>query len=363
MKIVYTIEDFSIKGGAEHIIAEKANYFATVLHHEVTIISIYHDERPNSYYLHPSVHFISLNIPFVGKKQNIIQKSISRVTTLLMIHRKIQNLISQLSPDVIFFTLSIGALLLPVIKTQAKKIYESHSARPFTPYHRFFKWMERKADLIICLTNDDAKEYTHAKRTYVIPNFISLPQHTVKNYCCKKAIAVGRLEYPKGFDRLINSWYKIAKLHPDWHLDIYGEGSLHTKLQEQITSLNLSKHVTLCGRKENMMEIYPNYSLHVMSSHYEGQPIALIEAQACGLPSVTFDFKFGANDIIRNGMNGILVEQGNEEAYTNAISKMLPDAKIREIYGKKALQIGKLYSQEIIFQKWINLLSTFEKTL
>lgn len=48
------------------------------------------------------------------------------------------------------------------------------------------------------------------------------------------------------------------------------------------------------------MEIYPNYSLHVMSSHYEGQGIVMLEAQACGLPSVTFDFKYGANEIIRD---------------------------------------------------------------
>lgn len=363
MNIVYIIEDYSENGGVERIVSMKANLLASKYHHQITLISVYQDQRPQLYPLDPNVNLQLLNVPFATKAHSSIKLLCNRIKTLLIAAHRLNKAIKQINPDVIFFTTTLGALLLPLCKTHAKKIYESHSSRPFTPYHRFFKWMERKADLVVCLTKDDAKEYAHAKKTCVIPNFISLPQHTVKNYGSKKAIAVGRLEYPKGFDRLINSWKQVAKQHPNWHLDIYGEGSLHKKLQEQISSLNLSKHVTLCGRRENMMEIYPNYSLHVMSSHYEGQPIVLIEAQACGLPSVTFDFKYGAKDIIRNEKNGILVEQGNEEAFTNAISKMLSDAKLREKYGENAIQVGKLYSEEVIFQKWINILATFEKTL
>lgn len=363
MKLVYVVEDFSENGGVERIVSIKANLLASKYHHQVTLISVYQDQRPQLYPLDPNVNLLLLNVPFATKANNSIKQLCHRAQTLLIAAHRLNKAIKQINPDVIFFTTTLGALLLPLCKTHAKKIYESHSSRPFTPYHRFFKWMERKADTIVCLTEDDAQEYKLARNVMVIPNFIQLPSTIVKDYNCKKAIAVGRLEYPKGFDRLINSWYEIAKLYPDWHLDIYGEGSLHDKLQEQINSLNMSKHVTLCGRRENMMDIYPNYSLHVMSSHYEGQPMVLIEAQACGLSSVTFDFKYGAKDIIRNERNGLLVEQNNKEAFTNAICQMLSDAKLREKYGENAVKTGKLFSEEIIFNKWINLLSTFETTL
>lgn len=360
MKIVYTIEDLSIKGGAEHIITEKANIWASVFHHEVTIISIYHDERPYSYALHPNVKVISLDVPFVPKDSNRIHKNILRVKVLLLAFRRFQQIINQIKPDFIFYTMSLGALLLPIVKTKAKKIYESHSSRSFTPYHQLFRWMEKKADAIVCLTTNDAKEYIHTKKVCVIPNFINQPICFVKNYNYKRAIAVGRLEPPKGFDRLINCWKEVAQKYSDWKLDIYGEGSLHDALQAQIKTLHLEQQITLCGRKENMLYIYPNYSLHLVSSHYEGQSIVLIEAQACGLPSVTFNYKYGAKEIVNNGENGILVEQDNETAFVNAVCKMIENPRIREYMGKNALQIGKQYSKENIFKKWQELLLTLE---
>lgn len=219
--------------------------------------------------------------------------------------------------------------------------------------------MERKADAIVCLTHDDAKEFQSAKNVYVIPNFINIPHQKVKDYSCKKAIAVGRLEQQKGFDRLITCWKDVAKLYPDWQLDIYGTGSLYHILQEQITNLGLEKQVKLCGRGENMMKIYPNYSLHVMSSHYEGQGIVMLEAQACGLPSVTFDFKYGANEIIRDEINGIIVRQNDNEAFITAICKMINSESLRHNLGMKAKTMAIQYSKFNIFQKWLELLRCY----
>lgn len=175
----------------------------------------------------------------------------------------------------------------------------------------------------------------------------------------QKAIAVGRLEQQKGFDRLISCWKDVAKQYPDWQLDIYGTGSLYHILQEQITSLGLEKQVKLCGRGENMMEIYPNYSLHVMSSHYEGQGIVMLEAQACGLPSVTFDFKYGANEIIRDEINGIIVRQNDNEAFIKAICKMINSESLRHNLGMKAQTMAIQYSKFNIFQKWLELLRCY----
>lgn len=358
MNLVYIVEDFSENGGVERIVSMKANLLAQKYYHQVTLISVYQDQRPQLYPLDKNINLLHLKVPFASKANNRIIQLCNRAKTLLIAAHRLNKAIKHINPDVIFFTTTLGALLLPLCNTHAKKIYESHLARSYTPYNSLFKWMERKADTIVCLTEDDAKEYKLAQNVIVISNFIHLPNSTVKDYNCKKAIAVGRLEEQKGFDRLINCWAAIAKQHPDWHLDIYGEGSLHDKLQQQISCLKLNHQITLCGRKENMMEIYLNYSLHVMSSRYEGQGIVLIEAQACGLPSVTFDFKYGAKDIIRNGINGLLVEQGNEEAFSNAICKMLSSTQLREEYGRNAIQISKAYSEEHIFEKWLNLLQT-----
>lgn len=359
MNIVYIIEDYSENGGVEKIVSMKANTFYQEYHHQVTVISIYEDKRKQQYSLNEDIRLIHLHVPFAKKTRNKVYKLLSRIITLLLAAYRLNKTIKQINPDVVFFTTTLGALLLPLCHTKARRIYESHLARSFNPFHLLFGLMERKADAIVCLTHDDAKEFQSAKNVYVIPNFINIPHQKVKDYSCKKAIAVGRLEQQKGFDRLITCWKDVAKLYPDWQLDIYGTGSLYHILQEQITSLGLEKQVKLCGRGENMMEIYPNYSLHVMSSHYEGQGIVMLEAQACGLPSVTFDFKYGANEIIRDEINGIIARQNDNEAFITAICKMINSESLRHNLGMKAQTMAIQYSKFNIFQKWLELLRCY----
>ncbi len=356
MNIIYLVEDYSENGGVERIVSMKANTLYRQYQHQVTIISVYQDSRPQQYPLDSHIQLLQLNVPFATKSKHAPYKLYCRIKTLALAAWRLHQTIKHLNPDVIFFTTTLGALLLPLCHTKAKKIYESHLARSFNPYHGLFKWTERKADAIVCLTHDDAQEYQHAKKVYVIPNFINIPEKHVENYGQKKAIAVGRLELQKGFDRLISCWQGVSKTYPDWHLDIYGEGSQHEALQAQIAALHLEEQITLCGRSKNIMATYPNYSLHVMSSHYEGQSIVLIEAQACGLPSVAYNFKYGASDIIKNGYNGILVNQDDNEAFTEAIITLIASEDKRKEYGKNALSVREKYSKENIFEKWIALL-------
>ena len=361
MKILYTIEDISIKGGAENIIAQKANYLATVCGHEVTIVSIYLDGRPPSYPLDDNVRLVSLGIPFVERKGSATKKAIRRLLTMANVIRKFQKTVNKTKPDIIFFTLSLGALMLPFCRTKAKKVYESHSARLFTPYNRMFNMMEKKADAVVCLTEGDAREYQKARRVAVIPNFIERPRLYVGDYSVKRAIAVGRLEAAKGFDILIGCWPAIIKEHPDWHLDLYGEGSCRNDIQEQIRQLGMQRHITVCGQSDNIMEVYPRYSLHIMPSRYEGLPMTLIEAQACGLPSVVTDSKYGATDIIKNECNGIVVEQGNAKALTDAVCRMMASETLRREYGTAAKTAVQKYFKENVLGLWTGFIQTLHK--
>ena len=267
----------------------------------------------------------------------------------------------QLDPDIIFFTTTLGALLLPFCRTKAKRVYESHLARPFNPYQQLFWLTKRSADAVICLTMGDMHAFGDGRNVRLIPNFIEQPKRSVADYGRKKAIAVGRLENQKGFDMLIDCWKRVAEQHPDWHLDIYGVGSLHDKLQEQIDQLRLNDYITLCGRSNNIMDVYPEYSLHIMSSRYEGQPMTLIEAQACGLPSVVFNFKFGAADIVQNGVNGIIVEQNDCKAFSEALCKMMSSEDMRKKYGQNALEVGRQYFKDNVFGKWVELINTLKQ--
>lgn len=361
MKIVYIVEDFAENGGVERIVSLKANELSTKYGHDVTIVSVYKDERPMLYSLDKSIGFVRLDVPFATKSHRRIATLASRVATLARAASRLNKAVKQLDPDIIFFTTTLGALLLPFCRTRAKKVYESHSARQFTPYHSLFYPMERSADTIVCLTHGDAQNYKRAKHVCVIPNFIEQPKRSVADYTRKKAIAVGRLEAPKGFDMLIDCWKRVAEQHPDWHLDIYGEGSCRNDLQLQIEQLHLNDRITLCGRSNNIMDVYPEYSLHIMPSRYEGQPMTLIEAQACGLPSVVFNFKFGAADIVQNGVNGIIVEQDDCKAFSEALCKMMSSEDMRKKYGENALEVGRQYFKDNVFGKWVELINTLKQ--
>lgn len=356
MKINYIIEDFSIFGGIERIVSQKASILASEYGHEVTIISVYKDNRPVRYNLDNKVNVIYLNVPMARKNKNPLIRTAYRIATLAKAAKELNKNIKKTSPDIIFFTTTLGALLLPFCRTKAKKIYESHLARNFTPYHKLFFLMEHKTDMVVCLTKGDAKNYNRVKNVAVIPNFIENNWHEVHDYSVKKAIAIGRLEYQKGFDILINCWKNIAVKYPDWHLDIWGEGSLRNMLQNQINTLGLKDKITLCGTCNNMSEKYTEYSVHLMTSRYEGQGIVLMEAQASGLPSVVFDYQYGAREIIKDGITGFVIEQGNSNLFTMAVEKELADINLRTRQGYNARQNAKAFYTENIMDKWQKLI-------
>lgn len=360
MNIIYVIEDYSENGGVERIVSDKANTLSTQHKHHVTLISIYRDNRPQHYKLEDGVDLIHLDIPFAKKTNNPLTRLMSRINTMVMAIVQLNKVIRGLNPDIIFFATTLGAILLPFCLTKARKIYESHLARNFNPFNKLFILTELRAERIISLTSGDAKQFRYAKKVEIIPNYISDVKSFTNDYSVRKAIAVGRLEQQKGFDILIDCWKDISRQYPDWSLDIYGDGSCWEKLQQQITNLHLEDKVKLCGRCNNIMDVYPHYSLHLMTSRYEGLPMTLIEAQACGLPSVVFDFQYGASDIVTNNHNGLLIEQGNTRLFTEAVIRMMSSESLRKAYGKNAVEIGRRYYKENIFNKWLHIINEYD---
>ena len=357
MNIIYVIEDFSENGGVERIVSDKANTLFTQCHHNVTLISVYHDSRQQHYQLADGINLIHLDVPFARKTTNTWSRLLSRMNTMLTAIKRLNKAIKPLNPDIIFFATTLGAILLPFCNAKARKIYESHLARNFNPFNKLFFLTELKAERIICLTTGDARQSKHAKRVDIIPNYINDVKSHVEDYSVKKAIAVGRLEYQKGFDILIDCWKEISRQYPDWQLDIYGEGACREELQQQIYSLELGDKVKLCDKNDNIIEVYPQYSIHLMTSRYEGLPMTLIEAQACGLPSVVFNFQYGASDIVSNYYNGLIIEQGNRKLFIQAAMKMMSSEELREKYGNNTIETGKRYSKENIFRKWIHIIN------
>ena len=94
-----------------------------------------------------------------------------------------------------------------------------------------------------------------------------------------------------------------------------------------------------------------------MSSRFEGFGLVLIEAMSCGLPCISFNCPHGPAEIINNGDNGILVENGNVDKLARAMEELINDEKKRIEMGRRAQEYVQKYSPHKIMKMWVDLFS------
>ena len=104
-----------------------------------------------------------------------------------------------------------------------------------------------------------------------------------------------------------------------------------------------------------MASAYADSSIYVMTSHFEGLPMVLIEAQTMGLPVVSYACPSGPKDIIQDGVNGFLVAPYNQEAFAERLDKLISDADLRVRMGEEGRRLSQRYTPEVIMAKWEKL--------
>jgi glycosyltransferase involved in cell wall biosynthesis len=212
-----------------------------------------------------------------------------------------------------------------------------------------------KYDKFVLLTEEDKNNWKQYHHTISIPNARTFKYANRAKLENKKIIAIGRLTYQKGFDRLISTWNIIKEDIGDWELEIYGEGELRNSLQQQINELGVNNSIKLMGTSSQIKKIYENASLLVMSSRFEGFPMALVEGKSAGLPILSFDFPCGPKDIIQDKVDGYIVRNGDIQGLANRILQLIKDDKLRKKMGENAFINSDAFSEDKIMQRWINL--------
>lgn len=149
--------------------------------------------------------------------------------------------------------------------------------------------------------------------------------------------------------------------HPDWTLDIYGKGQDFKKLQSQINNYGINNTTIIHAPDQNIKEHYLNSSIFVMTSVYEGLPMTLLEANGLGLPSVCYDFPCGPKDVIKDGINGFLVKNGDSGTFADKLLTLIENDNIRKHMGQEAYQMSERYSRRNIMREWVNLFNELIK--
>lgn len=176
----------------------------------------------------------------------------------------------------------------------------------------------------------------------------------------KVIVNVGRLHRQKNQLLLIEAFATINTQFPEYKLEIFGNGELKEKLLDCIKKLNLQEKVFLRGETTSLFEQIYDASLFVLSSDYEGMPNALLEAMALGLPCITTDWKpGGAREFIKDGTNGLIVSRNSVKDLAKAMANMLENPEKAYLIGKKAKEICKTHSPDVIFKKWDAFISRF----
>lgn len=375
MKILYVIDTLASKGGAERILTDKMNYLTSHFGHEVTVVTCYQDinTSPNAYELSPEVHQICLNIPYysqykVGYPHRLLKKGRLR----LRLVRELTAAVLQTDPDILVGVSYFAADVVCGIQCRAKKVIESHDARPFTLQRQglsrywfselymkwfrrhYFRQIDRQADVIVTLTQGDALVWKYAKRVIVIPNFSIMPVSALSTGDEKRVLAVGRLEWQKGFDRLIDAWAIASLQHLDWRLDIIGSGMLEKELKRRIADAGLT-NVNIQPFTPNISPEYARSSLFVLSSRFEGFSLVLLEAMRHGVPCVSFDCPFGPSDVLVDGVCGLLAKDGDIGDLAAKMGLLMGDKALRKRFAAATLERGKFFNADEIMQKWQEL--------
>ena len=156
----------------------------------------------------------------------------------------------------------------------------------------------------------------------------------------------------KGYEKAIQVARKVFDVCPEWKWTICGEGPERNHLEQLIRENNLQENLILMGTVQNMEEQYQKASMFVMTSQMEGLPMVLLEAKSWGLPLVSFDIMTGPSDIIQDGINGYLIEEGNIDEMAERIVELIKDDSKRKAFSKESQRDMDKFEMEGIIGKW-----------
>ncbi len=352
-------------GGAQRVLTQMANYWIE-RQHDVAVICLQDSHAQSFFPLHPRARQEGLGL--LGESRNSIEGLFNNVRRLAALRRAIRMtrpsvIISFMDRMNILALLSTAGFGIPVLV--GERTFPKGS-----PIGRGWEWLRKAvyplAASVVVQTELGLRCFSTRiqRRGTVIPNPVTIPPglrgcalERMASGAKKTLIAVGRMDPLKGFDLLVSAFAALASRHADWTLEIWGEGAERPSLQRRVEALNLAERVRLPGATRDALERLRAADLFVLSSRTEGFPMALCEAMACGLPVVSFDCRSGPREIIRDGVDGVLVPPGGATDLTAALDRMMGDEGLRRKLAARAPEVLDRFSVQSVMNKWEALIA------
>ena len=373
LKLVYLTPALYMAGGVERVLTLKANYFAEHFGYDVTIVLTEGKGKPLFYPLSDKIKIINLDIYFEELWTcSFVKKIIVYLKKQRQYKRKLSAILMDIRPDITISLLRREINFINDIPVGSRKIGEIHINRA---NYRNFKsdnenclkrlfakyWSHsllghlRKLDSLVVLTDKDREAWTELNNVVTIPNPLPFTPTKSSLQTEKRVIAIARYSYEKGIDLLLQAWAEVERQCEDWRLDVFGDGDT-SSYEHLIDNLGIDRN--RCGlnaRTNDVEREYCNSSIFALSSRFEGFGMVMIEAMACGLPVVAFNCPWGPQEIVNNGEDGILVDNGSPSSLANGLLQLINDVNTRKAMSEAAERNVLRFKIDYIAQKWQQL--------
>lgn len=366
MKLLIFLHSLA-RGGAERVTANLANQLAEE-GWSITVVTL-SDGARDCYGLNKSVRRIGLDLD--RESANPLWAIVNNLRRIFALRR----VLKEQRPHAALGMMNTASVLLKfaswglgVVVIGAERGNPS-TVRLGMAWSRLRSMAYRRMDAVIALTPEAAQWLAHnasARNIAVIPNAVAwplidqVPRIDPKSFGQagrKRLLAVGRLSKVKGYDRLLEAFALIASRRSDWELVIVGEGPERQVLQVQVERFGLAEQVVLAGEAGNLADWYRHAQLFVLTSRHEGFPNVLLEAMSHGLACVSFDCEAGPRNIIRRGVDGVLVRDQDVGALASSLEQLMDDEQLRARYAALAMEVRERFALMRIIGLWRDLIT------
>lgn len=372
-KIVYCTPAIYSAGGIERVVTCKANFFAETYGYDVTILVTEGRGHDSFFYLSDKVKVINYELDFEELwKLPLWKKIISYIQKQYKFKKLLKADLLRIRPDFTVSTLRREINFLTGFRDGSLKIGELHVNRSnYRSYNvenaNFIKrvfsayWKHslvssiQKLEKLVVLTDSALNDWPELNNVLKIPDPLPFRIDAKSNLSYRRVISIGRYDYDKGNDLLLQIWKRVGEKMPGWSLDIFGNGN-REPYQNMLQQLGLNSSCChFYGPAKNVKKEYLSSSVFVLPSRYEGFGLVLIEAMACGVPVISFDCENGPRSIITDGVDGFLIPPFDIDAYAEKLLTLMQDQSLRLKMGTNAIETAKQYDIESIGARWKHL--------
>ncbi len=383
-KIYFIDESLDRMGGVERVISTLANDF--INEYEVSLISLFksnqnsyykYDDRIKSFYIFDRYKLNSKKYK-KGELLYYINRFFEKIFEKIKLNFGIKKIVKKINYEsiIVFGGVQTAIKFLPYINCKKVIVREAVHYYCYNKKQQNIikKYFIDKVNIVITSSDENIsiynKIFNNKLNIIKIYNPLGIKPIKNENLDSESIVSIGRFDKQKGYDYLIPAFKYVVKKHPEWKLRIIGDGYYKTEMVKIINDNNLQKSVILEPSTKDIVKEINKSSIYVLASRFEGYANSLVEAMACGLPSISYDWLVGVDDIITDGENGLIVRLEDRFKYfynkeinandiislANKINILIEDKNLRKKLSDNAVKIVKTRNNQKIIEKWKNII-------